>query len=73
MARSPVERNVVTRFLLGLAVIAGMMIGATAGGRLFATLAVPFASVAGVLVGALAVFVAFAVWYTRYDASFDAE
>ncbi|ADJ15145.1 hypothetical protein [Halalkalicoccus jeotgali] len=69
MARNPVERNFVTRFLLGLAVLTLMYI---VGGPLV-SMAGPVAGFASVFVGALAAFVLFAHWYARYDASFESE
>jgi len=66
MATNPVEENPVTRWLLGMAVIFGMMLGGAAGAQVFATVPVPYASVLGVLIGALLVLVGFSVWYTRY-------
>lgn len=70
MTRNPVERNVVTRFLLGLAVLLGMMVGGAGGAAVFRRLGVPYADWTGVFAGAVVVFLAFAVVYTRYDASF---
>lgn len=71
MARNPVENNPVTRFLVGLAVVAGMFVGGAAGGGLFAALSVPYAALVGVLLGSGAVFGAFAVAYSRYDAAVE--
>lgn len=68
MTRNPVEANPVTRFVVGVVVITAMFAGGAAGGRLLAPLAVPYADLAGVLVGALVVFGTFSVVYARYDA-----
>ncbi|MHB9287697.1 hypothetical protein ACKVMT_11755 [Halobacteriales archaeon Cl-PHB] len=73
MVSTPVENNFVTRFLLGLAVIVAMFVGAEAVGRLFTRLDVPYGTNLGVLVGALLVFLAFAAWYTRYSRSVEAD
>lgn len=67
MSPNPVERNVVTRFLLGLVVVLGMMLGGAAGGSIASGIGVPYGDVGGVLLGAASVFLAFAAWYTRYD------
>ncbi len=67
MSPNPVEQNVVTRFLLGFAVILGMMLGGAAGGSLASLVDVPYAGVSGVFLGSVIVFGAFSVWYTRYD------
>ncbi|HMB49533.1 hypothetical protein [Natronoarchaeum rubrum] len=72
MERNPVENNFVTRFLLGLAVVFGMVLGGGAVGWSLSTAGLPFGVWIGTAVGALAVFIAFAVWYGRYDASFSA-
>ena len=69
MASNPIEENPVTRWLLGMAVIVGMMLGGAAGAQAFSTFAFPYANVLGVLVGALLVLVGFSVWYTRYHRS----
>lgn len=63
---NPVEANIVTRFLLGLAVILAMFFGGLVGGWVFARTPVPFATVLGVFLGALAVFLLFAIRYARY-------
>ncbi|WP_135533936.1 hypothetical protein [Halostella pelagica] len=73
MAQNPVEDNVVTRFLLGLAVFAAMAIGGQAVAMSFLSLGVPYAKWVGVGVGAIAVFIAFTALYRRYDASYSAE
>ena len=73
METNPVERNVVTRFILGFAVIFGMMLGAAVGAGLLGVLGLGNLRVLGVAGGALAVFLGFAVWYTRYDASFGTD
>jgi len=69
MAQNPVERNFVTRFVLGLGVILAMMAAGGLTGQLFSTFEFPYATAVGVFIGALAAFVVFAAWYTRYDAS----
>lgn len=69
MSPNPVENNVVTRFLLGLAVILGLFLGGGAGGALLGRFSFPYSTGIGVLLGSLVVFVAFAAWYTRYDAT----
>jgi hypothetical protein len=71
MDSNPVERNPVTRFVLGFAVIAAMAVGGGAVGTLFDSVGVPAGEYVGVAVGAAAVFVAFAAWYRRYDASIE--
>lgn len=73
MTQNPVEDNVVTRFLLGLAVFLAMALGGQAVASVFASLGVPYAAWTGVGVGAVAVLVAFILLYTRYDASYDSE
>lgn len=69
MVTNPVEENVVTRFLLGFAVIVAMMMGAGAGGYVLRTLDFPYAEVMGVVIGAMFVFIGFVVLYRRYDAA----
>jgi hypothetical protein len=70
---NPVEENVVTRLLLGFAVIFAMMLGGGAVGSALDTTPLPYGGVLGVGTGALLVFVGFAVLYRRYDASVRAE
>ncbi|KYH26728.1 hypothetical protein HAPAU_18320 [Halalkalicoccus paucihalophilus] len=73
MPRNPVERNVVTRFILGFAVLTLMyVVGGAVGGPLV-SMAGPVAGFIGVFVGALVAFALFAHWYARYDASFGTE
>jgi hypothetical protein len=72
MDSSPVESNFVTRFVLGLAVIFAMFTVGSLVAAAFSILDARYAGGAGVLLGALATFVAFSVWYTRYDASWRA-
>ena len=67
MAENPIERNPVTRYLLGMAVVFAMMLGGGAGAYLLTELSVPYGRWIGALVGAFVVFVAFAVIYRRYD------
>jgi uncharacterized membrane protein YccC len=67
MDQNPVEDNPVTRFVFGLAVILAMFVGAGVGGALFGRVDAPFATAAGVLLGAVVVFVTVAVLYRRYD------
>ena len=69
MDRNPVEDNPVTRFVFGLGVILAMFLGGGIGGSLLGRVGVPFATPAGVLLGALVVFVAVSVLYRRYDDS----
>lgn len=71
MPRNLVERNFVTRFILGLAVIGLMYVGGAVLARPLVAIAGPYAGFIGMFVGALVVFVLVAWWYTRYDASFD--
>ncbi|MFC6904231.1 hypothetical protein [Halalkalicoccus tibetensis] len=66
MPSNPVERNFLTRFILGFAVIGLMSIGGGAVARPLVSMVGPIAG----FIGALIVFVLFARWYTRYDASF---
>ncbi len=73
MATNPVERNVVTRFVFGFAVIAATMLGAGAVGGGLRTLAVPYGAWIGAAVGALAVLVAVGVVYTRYDRAYTRD
>lgn len=73
MAQNPVERNFVTRFLLGFAVIVLMFVGGGAVGQLFRMVGIQYGAWLGTAVGAVAVFVCFAALYTRYDASFASE
>lgn len=68
MASNPVERNPVTRFVFGFAVIVAMMLGAGAvGGAVTSLTDVPYGGVVGVAVGALATLVVIGVLYNRYD------
>jgi hypothetical protein len=69
MGTNPIERNPVTRFLLGVAVVAAMTAGGGAAGWLLDSAGAPAGEYVGVAVGASVVFVAFTVWYRRYDAS----
>jgi predicted MFS family arabinose efflux permease len=73
MRTNPVERNFVTRFVMGLAVIVGMFLGGGAGGWLLGSVGVAYAGVLGTLLGSAAVFVAFTAWYRRYDAAWAEE
>lgn len=73
MTQNPVEENFVTRFLLGLAVIFAMTIGGGAVGTTFSDVGLPYGAWIGVAVGAIAVFVAFAALYGRYDASYTSD
>jgi len=73
MAENPVERNPITRFLLGLAVIAGMFLGGGAVGWLFREAGVPYGDWIGVAVGAIAAFLLFTIVYSRYADPFDGE
>lgn len=73
MSRNPVEENVVTRFLLGAAVIFAMMVGGGAVGSVGTSLGIPYGGWMGVTLGAVAVFVGFTALYRRYDASYDAD
>lgn len=70
MNSSPVERNFVTRFLLGFAVLTLMYIGGSVLARPLASVGGSAAGFVGMFLGALLVFVPFAHWYARYDASF---
>lgn len=71
MSRNPVERNFVTRLVLGLAVLpcCRWPVGPSRA-RSF-TVAGPVAGFVGMLPGALVAVVLFARWYAGYDASFD--
>jgi hypothetical protein len=73
MASNPVEQNVVTRLILGFAVVGLMAAGGAVVARPFASLAGPAAGFIGMFVGAFVVFVLVAWWYTRYDALFDTD
>jgi hypothetical protein len=67
MDRNPVEDNPVTRFIFGMGVILAMFLGGGIGGALLGRVDAPFATPAGVLLGALVVFVAVSLLYGRYD------
>jgi hypothetical protein len=73
MSPNPVERNPVTRFLLGLAVIVGMMVGAQLLAGALLSVEFPYGALVGAVVGSLLVFGGFVVWYARYDAAADEE
>lgn len=73
VTRNPIERNFLTRFLVGLAVVFGMFLGGGALGWTFLSVGVPYGDWIGTGVGAVLAFAAFAVLYRRYDASFDAR
>lgn len=73
MATNPVERNPVTRYLLGFAVIAGLFLGGGAGGWALSSLSVPYGAWIGTALGAVLAFALFSVAYTRYDASVDSK
>lgn len=74
MSPNPVEENFVTRYALGFAIIAAMMLGGGAGGWALASLDVPGGRWIGTLLGALVVLVAVGVRYQGYDESYnDAE
>jgi len=62
-----VERNPITRFLFGLAVIAAMMLGGRVVGESFLALGVPGGDWIGVGAGAALVFVGVAVLYSRSE------
>lgn len=67
MEQNIIERNFIVSFLLGLGVIMAM---AVVGERLAIGLleyGVPYGEWIGVAVGAIAVFIAFAAVYTRFD------
>jgi hypothetical protein len=70
MSLNPVEENVVTRFILGFAVIMAMFAGGGAVGSTLQDSGVPYGGVLGTALGAIVVFLAFVVLYRRYDASF---
>lgn len=73
MASNPIERNFVTRFLLGLVVIGAMAAGGAFLARPLTSLGGPVAGFVGMFVGALLVFALFAGWYSRYTASFATD
>lgn len=73
MDRNPVEDNVVTRFILGFAVIFAMMIGGQAIGTAFISYDIPSGDWLGVGTSAVLVFVIFIVLYRRYDAAYSTE
>jgi hypothetical protein len=73
MGQNPIENNLVTRFLLGFAVVVAMILGGELVGVALLRLDVPYGDWIGVAIGAVAVFVAFTVLYRRYDAAYDAE
>ena len=66
MANNPVEANPVTRWLLGMAVILLMFLGAGGIGWLAGRTDLPFARPVGAAVGAAAVLVVVGAWYWRY-------
>lgn len=71
MSSNPVERNFVTRFILGLAIVCLMIIGGSAVAYLLRSFSVPYGGAIGVTVGAIVVFCLFSWWCTHYDTSFD--
>lgn len=71
MVHNPIERNVVTRFILGFAVITSMYVGGGVVAGPLVSIAGPVAGFVGMFLGALVVFIAFAHWYARYDGSFE--
>ena len=73
MPTNPVEGNFVTRLILGLAVIFAMLLGGGAVGSALGATPLPYGGVLGVGVGALLVFVGFAVLYRRYDTSVQTD
>jgi hypothetical protein len=73
MSTPSTEESFLGRFLLGFAVIAAMFAGGGAVGWTLREAGVPYGDWVGAGLGALAVFVAFAVLYSRYTASGVAE
>lgn len=73
MATNPVERNFVTRYILGFAVIVAMMIGGGAVGSLLGSTSIPYGDFVGVASGAVIVFVGFVIVYRQYDRSYTEE
>lgn len=71
MSTNPVEANVVTRYILGFAVITAMMFGGGVGGSLLNDTSAPYGGVVGTALGALVVFLGFVVLYRRYDQSYS--
>jgi hypothetical protein len=70
MSSNPVERNVVTRYLLGFAVVVAMLLGGGAVGGAAVALALPYGGVVGAVVGGALVFAVFTFLYDRYDAAY---
>ena len=73
MSNNPVERNFVTRYILGFAVIFSMMLGGGAVGGAFQSMEIPYGGWIGVAIGAILVFIGFTILYDRYDAAYDGE
>jgi opacity protein-like surface antigen len=71
MATNPVERSLLARFLVGVAVVAAMTLVGGGLGTLLLSARVPYGDWIGVGVGAVATFAAFSAAYVRYDAGFD--
>ncbi len=73
MPRNSIERNFVTRLILGVAVLTLMYVAGGTLARPLVSMGGPIAGFIGVFVGALVMFVLFAHWYARYDGSFETE
>lgn len=73
MKQNPVEDNFVTRLILGVAVIYAMMIAAVSVATAFRNVGIPRAELIGTALGAMLVFVIFALLYRCYDARFGPD
>ena len=73
MGQNPIENNLVTRFLLGFAVVVAMILGGELVGGALLRLDVPYGDWIGVAIGAAVVFLVFTALYRRYDAAYDGE
>ncbi|MDZ7730268.1 MAG: hypothetical protein U5K37_03975 [Natrialbaceae archaeon] len=73
MSTNSIEDNLITRFILGFAVILAMTVGGGAVGGALSALQVPYGAWVGVAFGALVVFAGFVGLYRRYDATGTTE
>ncbi len=73
MLPNSVEKNPVTRFILGLVVIICMSLGAQVAMMVLSWVGIPYPNWTGVIVGSLAAFVTFAAIYTHYYPSHSSD
>ncbi|WP_074854739.1 hypothetical protein [Natrinema salifodinae] len=66
MDQNPIEKNPITRIILGLVVVIGMSIGAHIMIVFFSFLKFPYAPWIGAIVGSITIFLLFSLLYREY-------